>query len=55
MFKKSNGIRFKNANKGVVLNFIYDNNNKLINSGKNGDIIKINTKIIAIYLAKRSK
>lgn len=39
--KQFEGIRFKNTSKGLILNFIYDKNDNLINMGKPGDIIYI--------------
>lgn len=35
------GIRFVESNKGITLNFLYDEKDNLINSARNGDIIYI--------------
>ena len=37
--KQFEGIRFKNSNLGLTINFMYDKNGNLINEGKKGDII----------------
>ena len=43
--KQGDAIRFIHNNKGMYLNFIYDENNKLINSAKKGQIIYIDNKV----------
>lgn len=42
---QGDAIRFKNSNKGLYANFIYNENNKLINSAKRNDIIFVDNKI----------
>lgn len=37
--KQFEGIRFKNANKGMIVNFLYNENDNLINSAGKGDIV----------------
>jgi len=37
--KQFEGIRFKNSNLGMTINFMYDKNDKLINKGNKNDII----------------
>lgn len=42
---QGDAIRFKNCNKGMYLNFIYNDKNKLINSAKENEIIFLDNKI----------
>lgn len=42
---QNDGIRFENEQVGMILNYIYDKNNKLISNADNGDIIEIDNKI----------
>lgn len=42
---QEDGIRFVSNNKGMILNFIYDINNKLINKAKKGDKIIVDNRI----------
>lgn len=42
---QGDAIRFKNNNKGMYLNFIYNDKNKLINSAKENEIIFLDNKI----------
>lgn len=55
--KQFDKIRFKNANKGATLNFIYDKNDKLISEASKGNIIYLDNflninNIDEIYLTK---
>lgn len=43
--EQGDAIRFINQNSGMYLNFIYDEQGKLINSGKKGQIIYIDNKV----------
>ncbi|MGM9876520.1 MAG: DUF3656 domain-containing protein [Bacilli bacterium] len=42
---QEDGIRFKNSNKGMIVNFIYNEKNLLINKASTGDIIYLDNKI----------
>ncbi len=42
---QEDGIRFKNSNKGMIANYIYNENNLLINKASKGDIIYLDNKI----------
>ena len=42
---QEDGIRFVNAQKGFIVNYLYDEKGKLINSAKKGDIVFVNNKI----------
>lgn len=42
---QEDGIRFKKNNKGMIANFIYNNNNLLVDSASSGDIIYLDNKI----------
>ena len=42
---QGDAIRFKNSDKGMYLNFIYNDKNKLINSAKANEIISVDNKI----------
>lgn len=42
---QEDGIRFKEEDKGMILNFIYDNKGKLVASSKSGDVIEIDNKV----------
>jgi len=42
---QEDGIRFMESGIGMIANFIYDKNDKLINSAKSGDIIYLDNKI----------
>ena len=42
---QEDGIRFKNSNKGMIANFIYNEKELLINKGNVGDIIYLDNKI----------
>lgn len=39
--KQFDSIRFSRINKGLTINYLYDSNDNLINSGKSGEIVKI--------------
>ena len=42
---QGDGIRFEEAELGMIVNFIYDKNDKLISSGTKGSIIELDNKI----------
>ncbi|MBR1414226.1 MAG: U32 family peptidase [Bacilli bacterium] len=42
---QEDGVRFVSENKGMIANFIYDKNMKLINKANSGDIIYLDNKI----------
>lgn len=42
---QNDGIRFEEEQLGMIVNYIYDSDNKLISSANNGDIIEIDNKI----------
>ncbi len=42
---QEDGIRFKEEDKGMILNFIYDTKDKLVASAKSGETIEIDNKI----------
>ncbi|MGM9881462.1 MAG: DUF3656 domain-containing protein [Bacilli bacterium] len=42
---QEDGIRFKNSNKGMIVNFIYNEKNLLINKASTGDIIYLDNRI----------
>lgn len=41
---QGDGIRFNNINKGMIVNYLYDNHGKLINSANKNDIIMLDNK-----------
>ena len=42
---QEDGLRFKNSNKGMIVNFIYNEKNLLINKASTGDIIYLDNRI----------
>ena len=42
---QGDGIRFQKEEKGMIVNFIYDKNDKLISKGNIGDTIEIDNKL----------
>ena len=45
VLNQEDGIRFKESNTGMIVNMLYDKDNKLINKGLSGDIISIPNKV----------
>ena len=45
VLNQEDGIRFKESNTGMIVNMLYDKNNKLISKGLSGDIISIPNKV----------